>query len=161
MINDWIGLLHLLAAVVAFISGTLVLGGTKGILRHKKIGYVYAMSMLLVVLTAFGIYRLFAKFGPFHAFALLSIFSLALGILPMLRREKTGKILRMHYSRMYWSVIGLYGAFAAELLVRLSGTPFWGGVIFSVCVILLIGGIFFRKYLEGWENSLLSRKEST
>jgi uncharacterized membrane protein len=150
--DKWIGSLHLASAIVALICGTLVLYMNKGTARHRKAGYVYTFSMLIVIVTAFGIYRLFKGFGPFHAFAIVAIISLALGMIPMLKKQKTAKAIKTHYSRMYWSVIGLYAAFAAETLVRLPKAPFWEVVFISLAVLMMAAGFFFRKITNVWEN---------
>lgn len=153
--NNWIGLIHVIAAITALICGTLVLGLNKGTLAHKRIGYIYSVNILIVVISAFGIYRLFKGFGPFHAFAVISIISLFLGMIPMLKRKRTEKAIKMHYSRMYWSVIGLYAAFAAETLVRIPSTPFWSIVVLSISVIIGVGALFFRKYVKSWKNKFV------
>lgn len=46
---------------------------------------------------------------------------------------------------MYWSVIGLYAAFAAEILTRIPKTPFFGMVGLATGVILLIGWIVLGR----------------
>lgn len=74
MAKDWIGLLHLAAAIIALICGTLVLYMNKGTAKHKKVGYVYTGSMLIVIITAFGIYRLFNGFGLFMSLPWLPLF---------------------------------------------------------------------------------------
>jgi hypothetical protein len=74
-------------------------------------------------------------------------------MIPMLKKEKTAPDIKMHYSRMYWSVIGLYSAFAAEVLVRIPGIPFWTLVSIATVAIVTLGGLFFRKYLKHWEST--------
>ena len=58
--------------------------------------------MVILIVTAFGIYRLFGGFGPFHGFAIMATVSLALGMVPMLKKGRTAKDIKTHYSRMYW-----------------------------------------------------------
>ena len=58
LIGSAVGLIHLLAALLATITGTMVLFMKKGTKRHKKIGYVDVFSMLLLNATAFMTYRL-------------------------------------------------------------------------------------------------------
>lgn len=67
-----IGIVHTIFAVIAMLSGAWVLLQPKGGTRHRQMGYVYVGAMLLMLLTAFGIYRLFGGFGIFHFFALIS-----------------------------------------------------------------------------------------
>ncbi len=59
LIGDTYGLIHLISSIVALATGTLVLFMKKGTIRHKQIGYGYVISMGLLILTAFMIYRLF------------------------------------------------------------------------------------------------------
>lgn len=53
------GTFHLIVSIIAMISGMMVLCRPKGTKRHKQVGYIYVVAMLLVNLTAFMIYRLF------------------------------------------------------------------------------------------------------
>ncbi|MFP4096536.1 MAG: hypothetical protein ACLFUB_18785 [Cyclobacteriaceae bacterium] len=58
IIHDWIGAVHTVASIISLATGTQVLLMKKGSKLHKDIGYVYCLAMLLVMITAFGIYRL-------------------------------------------------------------------------------------------------------
>ena len=51
---------------------------------------------------------------------------------------------------MYWSVIGLYAAFAAEVLTRIPDTPFFGMVGVATFGIMLSGGVFFGINKKKW-----------
>jgi len=66
--SGFTGSFHLIVSILAMISGIMVLGMQKGTRRHRQLGYLYAVSMLLVNLTAFMIYRLFGGFGIFYFF---------------------------------------------------------------------------------------------
>lgn len=57
--SGFTGSFHLMVSILAMITGIMVLGMRKGTRRHRQLGYLYAVSMLLVNLTAFMIYRLF------------------------------------------------------------------------------------------------------
>jgi len=147
---DSIGLIHLLASILSLIAGTAILLMRKGTQRHRQIGYVYAFGMSIVILTAFMIYRLFGGFGPFHIAAIVSFVTLVLGMLPILYRWNNWQY--MHLSFMYWSVMGLYAAFASETLVRLPAAPFWGTVGIATTAIMVIGGIVFGMNKERWRT---------
>jgi len=114
-----IGWIHFVAAVLSLITGTYVLFITKGTAFHKKVGYVYFVSMIIVIVTAFMIYRLFGGWGIFHWFACLSTFALVGGMAPMFKKNRTGKDLEQHAEVMGWSVVGLYCAFISETGSRL------------------------------------------
>ncbi len=113
-------------------------------------------------MTSFMIYRLHGKFGVLHWFAIISSIVLIGGILPMIFK-KPKNYFSYHFSFMYWSVIGLYCAFAAEMLTRM---PIWLDLKENIAVIFYamvgiatalvggIGSIYFRKYKQKWEGIL-------
>lgn len=150
------GWIHLIAATIALFTGTAVLALKKGTSLHIKIGYVYLVSMLIVNLTAFMIYRLFGGFGIFHIAALISLLTVLAGILPALLRKPENNWLGLHLGFMYWSVMGLYAAFAAEVLTRIPDTPFLGMVGYATGGIMLLGGIFFYWKQQNWEEEFSS-----
>jgi uncharacterized membrane protein len=151
LVHDWIGGLHLISSIVSLATGSLVLGMKKGTEIHRKVGYAYAASMVLVVATAFMIYRLFGGFGVFHIAAIVSGLTLAGGMIPViLRRPKDW--LSLHFSFMYWSVLGLYAAFVSEVLVRVPESPFFGMVGFGTGAVMLIGGGWFYYRKDYWSQ---------
>lgn len=97
------------------------------------------------------IYRLFGGFGPFHIAAVVSGLTLAGGILPVMLRKPDG-LLAIHFSFMYWSVLGLYAAFVSEVLVRVPQSPFFGMVGFGTGTGMLIGGGWFYYRKDYWEQ---------
>ena len=113
------------------------------------VGYVYWVSMSMLLTTAFMIYRLFSGFGIFHLAAVLSTITLLGGMIPVLRRKPKHWVF-LHFIWMYWSVIGLYAAFASEMLTRIPSTPFFGMVGFATGGIILTGAIIFSKKKKQW-----------
>jgi uncharacterized membrane protein len=87
MVSGTTGLVHLIASIIALITGLFVLSTTKGTKTHKQIGYVYSISMILLNLTAFMIYKLYGKFGIFHWFAVISCLTLFAGLYPVLTKK--------------------------------------------------------------------------
>ena len=148
------GFIHLVSAVVALITGTAVLLLKKGSKLHIKLGYTYIGSMLLVNITAFMIYRLFGGFGIFHYAALVNLLTVLGGAIPAIFRIPKNNWYDLHFSLMYWSVVGLYGAFAAEILTRIPKTPFLGMVGLATTIIMLSGGLYFGYKKEEWEQLL-------
>lgn len=72
----------------------------------------------------------------------------------MLKKQRTPKDYKTHFTRMYFSVVGLYAAFAAESFVRFPklGT-FWFVVAWSFVVV--VGAsiyVFIRKHKEWTEK---------
>ncbi len=153
--NGWI---HLLASILALATGAMVLAATKGTQKHKQTGYVYAASMVVVNVTAFMIYRLFGGFGIFHALAIVSGLTLVGGLYPLY--SKKGNYLITHFSFMYWSVIGLYGALVAEVFSRLprmvldaDGRPmtiFYQFIGIGTAMVMGAGVYGFIKYRPVW-----------
>lgn len=159
IIHDSLGAFHVIVAVLALISGTMVLLMKKGSKLHKQIGYFYAFNMLLVNLTAFGIYRLWGGFGLFHIAAIIGLLTLSAGMLPiMLRKPKRG-YMGLHFSFMYWSVIGLYAAFVSETLTRIPETPFYSMLGISTFAVMIIASWAFRRNQKKWDQQF-NRKPS-
>ncbi len=159
MPHDFIGWFHTIAAIIALITGGMILARTKGTLLHKRTGRVYGVSMLIVCISAFMIYRVQKTFGILHIFAVISTVTLILGMLPLYSKNYKDPIV-MHLSWMYWSVIGLYCAFAAEIGTRLplllniedSYTTFYILIGISSGIVGLIGSRYFKKKKRVWEQ---------
>ncbi|PKD19572.1 hypothetical protein APR41_02910 [Salegentibacter salinarum] len=159
MPHDIIGWIHTIAAIIALITGSMILAKAKGTFQHKITGRIYGVSMLIVCITAFMIYRVHHTFGVLHVFAVVSTITLVLGMLPMyLKVYKKPRI--VHLSWMYWSVIGLYCAFAAEIFTRLPlifDLPntygfFYMLVGLSAGAVGMIGSYFFKRKQKVWET---------
>ena len=150
LVGDTIGLIHLISSCSALLFGTLVLMLKKGTKLHVKMGYIYLISMGVLILTALMIYRLFNSWGIFHYATLFSLLTILLGMTPIWTKKPTNTWKFWHFSFMYWSVIGLYSAFGAEILTRIPRAPFFGMVGLATVLILLIGGILFRKNKTKW-----------
>lgn len=162
VISGSIGLVHLIASVSALMLGTMSLSLTKGTALHKRIGYSYGVSMIVLLITAFMLYNLFGRWGIFHWAALISSLTLVAGMLPVLLRSKN--YVSLHLGFMYWSVMGLYGAFTAEVLVRLpkiimeSGIPnstFYTMTGIAVAITMTTGAILFIKLSPTWQKQFI------
>ena len=160
MITDSTGLVHTLASILALAFGTWVLLGKKGDRRHKQIGYGYTFCMGICLITSFFMYNLFGGFGIFHIFALVSSATLLAGMVPIFRR-KPNNFISLHYNFMYWSVIGLYGAFLAEILTRIPPLVikdqeilplFFGLVGVAVFIVMGLGYYFISRKRQDWSK---------
>ncbi|WP_052695445.1 hypothetical protein [Hymenobacter sp. AT01-02] len=147
--SSW-GLLHLVAALASLILGTAVLLLAKRGALHKRFGYGYVGSMTLMLTTSFAIYRQYHGFGIFHVAALLSSVTLVLGMAPVLRKKPVRSWRQLHYSFMYLSVLELYVALVAEVLVRLPGLHFWEVASFSLLAVMLPGAALFNHRRKQW-----------
>src|SRR5436190_21462722 len=79
--------LHAFAALAAFALGAVQLSAPKGTIPHRVFGWVWAGLMLVVVLSSFFIHtiRLWGPWTPIH---LLSIFTLIMLPLAVLRARR-------------------------------------------------------------------------
>lgn len=150
LVSGEIGLVHLTSAILALITGSWILAANKGTLVHRAVGYIYVVSMLIMLVTAFLIYRLFGTFGIFHFFAVVSSITLLGGIIPAIRRKPEKSWLDWHYSFMYWSVLGLYGAFVGEILVRVPATRSFRLLGIAIFAVMTLGYLFFFLYKKRW-----------
>lgn len=123
-IDGELGLLHFTSAVLAMLSGAIVLASTKGTNLHKKVGYVYFVSMLVLNITAIPITNMSGSIGVFHIFILFSLPTTLIALYhPLFGRHKPSWLLQ-HFTFMYWSYVGLIAAFIAEMMVRLPALIF-------------------------------------
>jgi uncharacterized membrane protein len=104
-----VSVVHLLAVLVALATGTAVLLKPKGTLYHRRLGWAYAGSMSISLLTAFQIYFLFGRFGVVHWGAVASVAALLLGTGAAVFRSVVANWLRWHYFGMGASVTGASG----------------------------------------------------
>lgn len=148
------GLIHVLTAMAAMVVGTLVLLIKKGTRIHRLFGYLYFYLMLTLNGTAFMLYGLFGTFGPFHVAALVSLATLLAGFIPVIRRKPSNKWLIQHFTFMYFSIVGLYAAFASETLTRIPKTPFFTMVFIASFLITLAGVFLYKKMRPQWSNIL-------
>ena len=130
---------HIVSAVIALAAGGLVFLLPKGTSRHRVVGRVYVVAMVVLNLTALMIFRLFGTFGPFHAAALLSLATVVPAFLAAYRRRPGW--LGRHYYLMSFSYVGLLAATASEAATRLPRSPFWWAVALSSLLVLVVGGV--------------------
>ncbi len=151
--NNLISIIHLLTAIMALVTGAIVLLDAKGTVFHKRAGYVFAGCLLLVNVTAAGMYNLTGTFNFLHVFVLISLASLIYGILPAIRR-KSGNWLSRHVRGMTGAALGVWAAGFAELAVRvLPGVVgpqhiIWLAIGVGIVFFFLIGfsiGHFLKK----------------
>lgn len=152
IVGDATGIIHLVASLLALLFGTMVLMMRKGTTRHKRTGYYYVAAMVIVIVTAFMIYNLFKGWGLFHYLAVVSLVTVLIGMIAIWIKKPKNTWQYLHFSAMYWSVIGLYAAFVAEVLVRIPKTPFFGMVGIGTGAIVLFGGILFGRNKSKWKK---------
>jgi uncharacterized membrane protein len=149
-----LGWTHTVAALTALVAGAAVLLTRKGTRRHRQLGWVYVVSMLLLNGTALLIYRLFGRVGPFHVGAVFSFVTVVAGTVAALgarrarvRRDAVARAraLERHYQWMTWSYVGLAAAAVSEIATRMPalrprpGQGLAFGLTVAVATLLVVG----------------------
>ena len=129
---DPLGFVHTLFGLASLLLGLMVVLMTKGTAAHRRIGQYYAMNMLMLNATALAIYDLTGRFNGFHLLALISLATIAAGLVPVWTRRPESGWLERHGRFMAWSFAGVVAAFVTEVTHRIPQL----GVAFS------IGGMF-------------------
>lgn len=153
-----LGAFHLFVAIVALIAGTVVILRRKGTRVHRRIGWVYAVAMLLLNGSALMIYRLTGSFGPFHVAAIISLVTVAAGVLTAVRR-RPGWI-EQHYYWMTYSYVGLLAATASEIGTRVPNAPFWWVVVLLSLAVFAIGAVLITRRAPVTLRPFLPRREA-
>lgn len=156
--------LHGFVATLALLTGTYITLTRKGTRVHKRIGYVYTISMLITIFSSFGIYDLFGGFGVYHVMSLVSLISIIFGMyFPLFKRTNPYWVIH-HYYWMLYSFIGLVMALGSHLMRFFPKD--WGFWYTAVLVWLLpyvIGSIwinFYRKEIEQTFVRISDQKEN-
>jgi uncharacterized membrane protein len=158
MTHSITGQIHLFSSFAAMGAGAVIFLRPKAGAFHRRLGYAYAASMLAVNLTALLIYRVTGGFNAFHAFALISLVGVALGLRHAITRRPKGTWLISHYYWMGWSYAGLMAAFVAESgtrivlpLLRQKGVAvsmgwFWAVVGFFSFAVIFVARILINRH---------------
>jgi len=113
-------------------------------------------------------YRLFGTWGIFHWTALVSTLTLLGGLIPILTKRPKNNYVTLHFSFMYWSVIGVYGAFVSETLVRIpkvvveSRIPnnvFYSMTGIGTGLVMGLGVYYFLKLKPKWDKQFNGNNE--
>lgn len=153
MIKGWLGAVHFGFSVIALVTGAIVLLRKKGTTAHKKVGYVYTVSMIALNLSAIPITNFFGGIGPFHIFILFSLPTVLLAIYYPTFGRNDPEWLAKHLSFMSWSYMGLFAAFISEIVTRVpltwlfpSGQALAITVFLVVLITMVTTEILLRRY---------------
>ena len=150
-----VGIAHVCFGVLALVLGGLVFSQPKGTQRHRRIGYGYVVSMLMLNGLSFLMYRFtghFGHLGPFHILSIISLVTLANGWMVAFFRRPADRWLQIHIWWMGWSYIGLWAATATEVMVRLpfvqNGSSALLAIVGTTLVVTGIGMVFLTRYMR-------------
>ena len=137
---------HVLAAVSALVAGAAVLPLPKGTHTHRVIGTAYVLALVLVDVAALSLHRENA-FGVFHALAVASLVTIAVGLSPMLLGKRSPMIIATHAYCMTWSYAGVVAAGCGQLAVAVGQdvaawvVPVAIGTVLSISGLVIFGRV--------------------
>ncbi len=100
----WVIQLHTLAAVVSVLLLAPIATLRQGTALHRSLGWAWAVSMVVVCISSFGITHL-GRYSWIHILSVISLVSLTLGIVHRRRGD-----IRTHQRYMTGAALGLVGA---------------------------------------------------
>lgn len=150
---DPFGAFHGVLGLISVVLGGIVVLRRKAGAAHRRTGIAYTMSMVLLNVTAFGIYDLFGGFGPFHWLAIVSLATTFAGFVPVwLRRPRCW--LDIHARCMSWSYAGLIAAFMSEIGSRIPGVSLLYGVLVPTTGVMLVAAVLIYGRVPEMVNQM-------
>jgi uncharacterized membrane protein len=138
---------HVVAACSALVAGAAVLPLPKGTHAHRVIGTVYVVALVLVDMAALSLHRE-NTFGVFHALAVVSLVTIAVGLSPLLLGKRSPMVIATHAYCMTWSYAGLVAAGCGQLAVAVGQddvgawvVPATIGTVLSISGIVIFGRV--------------------
>ncbi len=141
----WFGVIHVVAAVIALLTGATIFFRPKGTVNHRWMGYIYLVSMIFVNGAALSIYEdSQGAFGVFHYLAVVSLATLIAGFsFIRLAHRRTSRI-AVHAHLMSWSYAGLLGAGGGQAAAAVGLN-----VLLVVAIILACAGAIIHTRVIG------------
>ena len=132
--------IHVLTVVPAAVLGAWMLFGRKGTRLHKVLGRVWLALMVMTSITSFFIHtiRMVGPFSPIHLLSVLTLVSS--GLVVWSARTRRISFHRKAVVGMYWSAIGLAGAFTL-VPGRLMNEVLLGGSKAAWPLVILLAAI--------------------
>lgn len=144
-----LGLIHMVFAAAALVSGSIVFCRAKGDRAHRMLGYAYVISLVSVNATALSVYEASSGAGPFHVLAVISLATLVCGFIPVFFRRPIASFLRLHAYFMSWSYVGLLAAGTSQLATMLLTAPGAVTVGLPSLIIVAAGGVVIHSRVPG------------
>ena len=137
---------HVVAALSALATGAAVLPVPKGTHTHRLIGTAYVLALVLVDVAALSLHRE-NVFGVFHALAVVSLVTVAVGLSPFLLGKRSPVVITTHAYCMTWSYAGLLAAGCGQLAVAVDldagawVVPVTIGAVLSISGVVIFGRV--------------------
>ncbi len=145
------GSIHFITAVLALFGGAWLLITTKGTRRHRQLGRVWFLSMLVMNVSALCTYDISGQPNLFHALALLSLGTILPGYYQIQRFRQTGdrNHLVSHGIWMSWGYFGVANAGLWQLGTRLIDA-FVETSVWQVVPTLVAITVVLAIFANGW-----------
>lgn len=137
---------HLLAAVLAIVTGPLALFRKRRDLLHRVTGYVWVSAMFTLATSGFFLHDLavIGPFGPVHLLSVFTIFAIGRGIF-LIRARRIADHARW-MRNFYWNALGIAGIFTllpgrALNRVIFDGNERLGYWAIGLLLVAVIGGV--------------------
>jgi uncharacterized membrane protein len=137
--------LHVVFAVLSLAFGLRIFTTRRGTPTHRKLGYGYIVSMLVMNVAALLLYARTGAFGPFHVAALISLATLIAGAIPAILRRPQAGWLSLHWEFMSWSFVGLVAGAVAEAAFRIPGAAYWPAIAAGTIAAFVVGGTLIYR----------------
>ncbi|GGA72429.1 hypothetical protein GCM10011369_12750 [Neiella marina] len=148
----WLGFIHLAFATVALVLGVMLFRQAKGGKVHRSTGYLYSLALLILNVSALGIYSDSQTAGPFHVLAFVSLATLFCALTTVFVRRPRSSWLRLHAYFMCWSYVGLVSAGCGQIIAMLQMEPMTIGLVSASIVAL--GGVIIHFQLPNALNAI-------
>ena len=140
---DWeqaVAAAHVVAALSALLAGVAVVMLPKGTHTHRAMGSAYVLALVGVNVAALSLHRE-NVFGVFHALAVASLVTIAVGLSPLLLGKRSSRVIATHAFCMTWSCAGLAAAGCGQLAVAVGDDLAAWVVPVVIGAVLSIGGV--------------------
>lgn len=151
---------HVAAALSALGAGAAVLLTPKGTHTHRVIGTVYVTALVLVNVAALSLHRESA-FGVFHALAVASLVTIAVGLSPLLLGKRSPMVMATHAYCMTWSYAGLVAAGCGQLTVAAGQNVGAWAVPGAIATVLSISGVVIFGIVPSTLDRILRVREGS
>jgi len=146
-----------LAALSALGAGAAVLLLPKGTHSHRVIGTVYVLALVLVNVAALSLHRE-STFGVFHALAVVSLVTIAVGLSPLLLGKRSPMVIATHAYCMTWSYAGVVAAGCGQLTVTVGEDAGAWVVPVTIATVLSLSGVVIFGRVPSTLDRLLTQR---
>ncbi len=150
---------HVLAAFSGLVVGAAVLLLPKGTHTHRVIGTVYVIVLVVVNVAALSLHRE-NTFGVFHALAVASLGTIAVGLSPLLLGKRSEVVVVTHAYCMTWSYAGLVAAGCGQLAAAVGQDAGSWVVPLTIGTVLCLSGVVIFGRVPSTLDRMLAERGS-